>query len=350
MLIVLAVLSTIFSIVSLTLLKMVNEEDYKKNMSAKIVENINVIEKLMIKKQKQENIMLTLDGIALKIKKIFTTNYDKEIENLNSINAQIKQGETKYISILLMPGFVLMRKIETLTYNKIYLNIYTLCVEVYGKKFAKLKATQTVATIISILLFAGIGIFIFTTMLVASGNINVALMVFFGGVFLVFLISYAMYDELKDKATKRRDDINRELPQVLSKMAILVTSGMSMSNAWEEIAYSKNGQVYIEMQKTSEQLNNLMSIQNAFGDFANRCNTKSVSKLTTSIIQSSSKGNKEVAILLKNMSSEAWNERKHIAKRDSEKANAKLLIPTMLLLGVVLFMIMVPIGMSMNGI
>ena len=50
--------------------------------------------------------------------------------------------------------------------------------------------------------------------------------------------------------------------------------------------------------------------------------------------------------LLKGMAHDAWQERRHTAKRDSEKANSKLMIPTMLLFVAILVMIMVPVALN----
>ena len=49
------------------------------------------------------------------------------------------------------------------------------------------------------------------------------------------------------------------------------------------------------------------------------------------------------------MAKEMWSERRNFAKRDSEKANSKLMIPTMLIFVSILVMIMVPIATSFSG-
>ena len=54
--------------------------------------------------------------------------------------------------------------------------------------------------------------------------------------------------------------------------------------------------------------------------------------------------------LLKSMAHEAWQERRHTAKQDSEAANSKLMIPTMLLFLAILVMIMVPVAMSFSAL
>ena len=88
----------------------------------------------------------------------------------------------------------------------------------------------------------------------------------------------------------------------------------------------------------------------AYGNFINRCNTKETTKLASAIIQSQSKGNAEIGVLLKGMAHDAWQERRHTAKRDSEAANSKLMIPTMLLFLAILVMIMVPVVSNFSAL
>ena len=125
---------------------------------------------------------------------------------------------------------------------------------------------------------------------------------------------------------------------------------MIMDRAWRETAESQNGELYQEMRLTASELANLVEPTAAYTSFINRCATKETTKLASAIIQNQSKGNAEIGVLLRNMSHEAWQERRHTAKRDSEAANSKLMIPTMLLFVAILVMIMVPVAMSFSNL
>jgi pilus assembly protein TadC len=124
---------------------------------------------------------------------------------------------------------------------------------------------------------------------------------------------------------------------------------MIMDRAWRETAQSQTGELYIEMRKTADELDNLVEPSIAYAGFIDRCNTKETTKLASAIIQNQSKGNAEVGQLLKSMAHEAWQERRHTAKRDSEAANSKLMIPTMMLFIAILVMILVPITSSFSA-
>jgi len=80
----------------------------------------------------------------------------------------------------------------------------------------------------------------------------------------------------------------------------------------------------------------------------NRCNKKDTTKQASAILQNLSKSNAEIGKLLKDMAREAWQERRHTAKRDAEKANSRLMIPTMMLFLAILVMLMVPIAMNFS--
>ena len=60
------------------------------------------------------------------------------------------------------------------------------------------------------------------------------------------------------------------------------------------------------------------------------------------------KGSNEVVIFLRDMSAEAWEEKKHEVKRKGEKASSKLILPIGLVFFGVLILIIVPIFGSLK--
>lgn len=223
-------------------------------------------------------------------------------------------------------------------------------IEFYGKKYATDKAKQLIAQLLSYPLIGLFFTLVLGAILVGTGNQMPGLGVMLGGSLLVFVLVYALYDELSDRLNKRRAAISRQFPNVVSKLALLVTSGMIMDRAWRETAESQELELYIEMRKTSDELTNLVEPSVAYMNFIDRCNTKETTKLASAIIQSLSKGNAEIGALLKSMAHEAWQERRHTAKRDSEAANSKLMIPTMLLFLAILVIIMVPVVINFSNL
>lgn len=351
MLIIILFLSTSMLILWFAFLSMAGKEDWIVSAYNKVLDNINAIDKLRIKDLSNKNKLYEYHGFANKVMSLFLGgNSEKEITKLNSQNDQLKSGNIKSLSIFDIPGYVLQRKFDVIGRSSIHKSILTMSLELYGKKHAENKAKQLLARLIS---YSIIGVSItlmIGALIIGAGNTTAGLAVLSIGTILVLVLVYTLYDEISDKLKKRRDAITRQFPNMVSKLALLVSSGMIMDRAWKETAYSQESELYREMQKVSEELDNMVSPEVAYGTFINRCNTKETAKLASALIQNLSKGNAEIGKLLKDMAKEAWLERRHTAKRDSERANSKLMIPTMLLFIAILIIIMVPIAINFTGL
>lgn len=351
MLIIVLVIATGLLAVWFAFLSMVNNDDWIAAAYNKVLDNMETIEKLQLKDASKREKLAEYHGVAAKFMKLFLGgNSEKEIAALTEQNSQLQSGNLKKVSVFAMPGYVLLRRYDAIGKGGMHKAILTKNLELYGKKHAANKTKQLMAKLFS---YAVIGVacsLLLGAAVMGMGSITAGAGILGIGTALVLVLVYAMYDEVNDRANKRRDAIARQFPNVVSKLALLVTSGMIMDRAWKETAYSRNDELYVEMQRTSEELENLVSPEAAYGGFINRCNTKETAKLASAIMQNLSKGNAEIGRLLKDLAKEAWSERRHTAKRDSEKANSKLMIPTMLLLLAILVMIMVPVAMNFSAL
>ena len=330
--------ATILMIVWLLLLSRVEEEDWIAAAFCKVLDNRAEMERLQQKAMQNQAALEQYSGFSRKIMGLFLSgSEDKAIAKLEEQSEALQKGDLSGVNLLAMPGYVLQRRFDTIGRGSFHKNILEKCIELYGRKYAY--------PIIGLALTMAAG-----ALLLGVGNTTGGLGVLTVGLMLVIVLVYALYDELGDQINKRRAAISRQFPNVVSKLALLVTSGMIMDRAWRETAQSQSGELYMEMRKTSEELANLVEPAAAYAGFIDRCNTKETTKLASAIIQNQTKGNAEVGVLLKAMAHEAWQERRHTAKRDSEAANSKLMIPTMLLFIAILVMIMVPVATSFSGI
>ena len=331
------------------LMSKVEREDWVIAAYNKVFYNSMLIEKLRLKdKAKAEKLSGYKGAAAVAAKVLLRGNNAKKISALEKNNAQLKSGNMKSINIFPLPGYVLQRKISAVGKGNAHKSIAEKYSELYGRKHAAHAARHMLAKFLSYpaigicaLLFPG-------CILLSVGSTRTGAAITAVGPVLVIALVYAMYDELSDRMKKRRASIARQFPNVVSKLALLVTSGMIMDRAWKETAHSHDSELYREMQKTSQELDNLVSPETAYGAFISRCSTKETAKLASAITQNLSKGNTEIGRLLKDMAHEAWLERRHTAKRDAEKANSKLMIPTMLLFIAILLMLLVPIAMNFS--
>jgi len=351
MLIVILTIATLMMIAWLILLSRVNEDDWINAAYVKILDNRIVINKLQIKKRQIEEELSGYSGLTLSINRFLKgRDQRKKIDRLEHEIEDLQNGVLKSINTFVMPGYVLQREIETIGKGIIYKLLISKCLELYGKKHAKGKTKQLLAQILSYPIIGISCTLVIGVIALGFERVSVGITIIGIGNILILVLIYAIYDELSDLVKKRRGAISKQFPNVVSKLALLVTSGMIMDRAWKETAYSHETELYLEMQKTSKELDNLVSPETAYGNFLSRCNTKESAKLASAIIQNLSKGNAEIGRLLKNIAHNAWQERRHTAKRDAEKANSKLMIPTMLLFLAILVMLMVPIAMNFSGL
>lgn len=167
------------------------------------------------------------------------------------------------------------------------------------------------------------------------------------GIVLAGLMVWYVDELLNDQLTERRDELLADMPQVLSKLTLLVNSGMVLREAWEKAAFGGSRALYVEMQTAVQEMNNGVSEMEAYRNFADRCAIKQVRRFTSTVMQNMQKGNAELSYFLKEMSEEMWEEKKHLVKRQGEAANSKLLIPTAMIFIGILIMIMVPVFLTM---
>ena len=349
MLFVILAIATLFALAWAALLLMPTQEDWAVAAYNKVHDNIAKIDLLREKDEKNIRQLAEYSGFMATVMKVFLSgDSEKEIAKILERNEMIKSGNMRHVGIIDMPGYVLVRRFESIGKGELHKTILTRIIELHGKKHAENKAKQILARLVSYPIL-GVAVSLLIGSIIMIQDFVIGAVVISVGTLLVLIVVYAMYDDLEDKANKRREAIMRQFPNVVSKLALLVTSGMIMDRAWKETAFSQEQELYREMRKTSEELDNLVSPEVAYSTFISRCNTKETTKLASAIMQNLSKGNAEIGRLLKDMAKEAWNERRHLAKRDSEAAKSKLMLPSILLLLSILVMIMVPIAIGFQG-
>lgn len=208
--------------------------------------------------------------------------------------------------------------------------------EIYGKKYAEYYLyVMTGAQISYVVTILPIGI-----LLAVIANEPIA-MVF--GIALAALAALYLSEEFKDKLNERRSELLMQFPQVLSKMTLLVNSGMVLREAWQKVAMSGTGILYTEMQYTSVELQNGITEWDAYYAFGERCALKEMKKFASVITQGLSKGSSELTMILKDMSDEMWETKRNLVKRKGEASASKLLGPTAMIFGGILIMIIAPI-------
>ena len=210
--------------------------------------------------------------------------------------------------------------------------------EVNGKKYAEYYFYVTTGAEFTY------GYTLLTLMLLFALAAQTLMLAALGVALAVLVVLVVLYEEqtLENKLSDRRDELIADFPQVLSKLTLLVNSGMVMRDAWNKVASTGNSVIYQEMQLTTEEFRNGVSELEAYRNFADRCAIKEIRRFSSTMIQNLQKGNAEIAFFLREMADEMWEEKKHLAKRKGEAANSKLMLPTAIIFIGILVMIMVP--------
>ena len=208
--------------------------------------------------------------------------------------------------------------------------------EVYGRRYAEYYYYVQVGGQVTYAVTMVPLVFVFAVL----GNSPMALLL---GLVMAFLLVWYMSEMFNDKLTARREEMLADFPQVLSKLTLLVNSGMTLRNAWNRIAADGKGVLYQEMAAAEAEMKNGISEPNAYRNFAERCGLKEIRKFASLVTQSMAKGGGDLSFFLKDMSDEMWEMKKNMVKRRSEQANSKLLGPIVLIFIGILVMIMAPL-------
>lgn len=163
---------------------------------------------------------------------------------------------------------------------------------------------------------------------------------------------YAVYDSganaMTNELKKRSDACLMEFSNVVSKLALLMNTGMILRNAWFVVARSKEGPIYYLMKNACDSMNNGKSDIDAIYEFGVQSNTPEIRKFAGILIQNMSKGGSDMTIFLTQQSRELWSHKRQLMLRKGDEAAAKLLMPTMLMLLGILLIIIVSAMAGMN--
>ena len=172
-----------------------------------------------------------------------------------------------------------------------------------------------------------------------------------GAVFAV-LLTLKDQSDIKKGENKRKHQLLLDYSEVLSRLIIFLGAGMSIRTAWDKVAFGyqklvddgkqKPRYAYQEMYETSCQMRGGVPEGRAFMDFGRRCGLQQYMKLSSLLEQNRKNGSKNLRDTLKVEMAEAFEQRKHQARRLGEEAGTKLLLPLFMMLSVVMVVIAVP--------
>lgn len=171
------------------------------------------------------------------------------------------------------------------------------------------------------------------------------------------LVYTAKDQELKKQVQEREWELRRDYAQMVSKLVLLMGAGSAVRTAWETMVrdYERKREagggrryVYEEMTLACRELQNGVSEGRAYENFGLRCRLPCYLKLSALLEQNLKKGNKGLTQMLQAEVTGAFEQRKELAREQGEKASTRLLFPMVLMLAVVMLLVLIPAGMSMQ--
>lgn len=188
-------------------------------------------------------------------------------------------------------------------------------------------------------------------------NLSFLLLPLFGVLVAILLEAKDKEDE-KEKLKQKIRLLEIDFAQIISKILLYVSSGMTIRNSFIRLAeqYQKNKisqnkseqrAAYEEIIIVKNKLTSGYSEITAYEEMAKNINMRVYTRFLNIIIQSIKNGNKDLKNILNMEVQDALYERKQKAKKLGEEASTKLVLPLMMMLSIIMIVIMVPAFMGM---
>lgn len=170
-------------------------------------------------------------------------------------------------------------------------------------------------------------------------------------IIVVFGCTFLPEQELLQKKKEKEAELNLAYPEIVSKLCLLIGSGLTVRKAWERIIqdYRETRSfhyAYEEMLLTYYELERGMPEGKAYASFGRRCRMHGYRKLGSLLEQNLKKGTSGLLALLKEETWQAFEDRRAYAVKLAQEAGTRMLLPMILLLLVVLVICVAPAVMS----
>lgn len=180
---------------------------------------------------------------------------------------------------------------------------------------------------------------------------NTGWMLVMGTMLAAVAVFFFQDRDLHDLVEKKKQEERRTYPEILQKLTLYLEAGLTVRAAFCRVAedYEKEraqgGQrleAYEEMLIATREIHMGIPERTAYEGFGKRIGVREYVRLSTFLLQNLKKGSTTLLQQLKEEVREAEEVRMQNARKLSEEATTKLLLPMVLLLVIVMVMIMVP--------
>jgi len=174
------------------------------------------------------------------------------------------------------------------------------------------------------------------------------------GLLAAVLLELKPAEEEKKRKKERQTELLVDYSEVVSKLIVYIGAGLTVRNAWKQLADSYRSAggperaVYEEILVTDRELDNGETESRAYMNFARRCGQKCYIRMASLLEQNRKTGDSALLASLDLEMEEAFEQRKNVARRLGEEAGTKLMAPLILSLMTVLVIVVIPAFMSMG--
>lgn len=178
--------------------------------------------------------------------------------------------------------------------------------------------------------------------------------------FMILIAFFKRYDRIDREIREAEMSVNRDLPEFINKLVLLLNAGLVFSTAFSKIikdyeSFNNNGKYrhsdkkflyeeMLEIQKRVDQSN--ASLMRELKEFAQRCGVREMVRLTAVISDNWNKGS-TLSEKLEAESNLLWISRKKKAEEKGKLAETKLTFPLMILLLVLILVTIAPAMLEM---
>ena len=163
------------------------------------------------------------------------------------------------------------------------------------------------------------------------------------------LVSGQKDKEVHNQTKLRKEQLQDSFPEFISKLILLLETGMSIRGAVFQIAgdyqkkkSTKKNYLSEELQYICRQMKNGLAEKEAYELLGRRCSLAGYKKLSGLLVQHLQKGGSNILETLRKESEKAAEERMRQLQKRGEEMGTKLLFPMIIMLGIVMVFIMVP--------
>lgn len=168
----------------------------------------------------------------------------------------------------------------------------------------------------------------------------------------VVLLKLGSKNDERKKKKEYLAQLEAEYAQIVSKLMMMLSAGLSVRHAWERIVLMeqrKAGEkkaVYREMNWALCEMQKGMPELEVYERFGDRVGEVHYKKLMSAMLSYKKRGGTNLLDILHQEMLDAWEERKRKTRQQGELISTKLLLPMMGMLAIVFVMILVPAFLS----